>query len=118
MVSPGFRLTIEFPAGPPKSEHGPVCTELSNDDFSISFPAGSTVSIPSGVDGTINGAPFQLPSLGTGGLTVSFPSKGTIRTASGQTPGRAPDITRGLNLLINGTGAKVDGNGIIIEDSL
>ena len=102
-------LTVEFTAGPATSEHGPVCTELSGGDFSISFPTGSTVFVPeTGVMGaTINGEPFKLPGSMPCGLTVDLPQGGTISFPSGQN--EQPDSTapRPVRLSISGTGAKI-----------
>lgn len=102
-------VVVSFPAGQPRSEHGPVCTELSQGDFSISFPTGSSVTIPSGnnVDVILNDEPFLLPASESGRLVVNFPSPGTISIPSGQTNESNPDTVRAMRLTIKCIDARI-----------
>ncbi len=80
------RLVFEFPTQHPMSQHGSVNTSLSGGAYTVTFPASTVVTIPSGnIQPTVNGEEIDLdPSCG---LIINLLRGGTITTPSGQTDG-------------------------------
>ena len=99
----GGDLVVAFPRGISQEEAPPVCVGASQNNFSIEFPPGSAASfsVELPVEGSLGGAPFELPAGRLQNPVVSFPSGGKIAVTTVATGGR-----RFTNVAITSTGGQ------------
>ncbi len=97
------RIILEFPTQHPISNHDSICTALSAGTYTITFPAASVLTIPSGnVEPTVNGFTPQLNPFS--GVIIHLPQGGSVSTPSSQNSGPISQL-RPIHIL--GPAAKV-----------
>ena len=70
------RLIFEFPTQHPTSQHDSICTSLAGGAYTVTFPASSVVTIPSGnIEPTVNDEEMDL------GPTCGLIINGSIRVS-------------------------------------
>lgn len=106
--SPSNGLQVEFPATLAGGSNPPVCIQPSGTGYSIEFPPGSTAGLPIDfpIEGTIDNAPFNLPSGSQKNPVVSFPSGGKLLVTI--VPGRTSRVMKAEIVSTGGTSASMD----------